>query len=63
MMDLIKTAIIGRVKEVLNSSDFTQEVNILIHADMDSAPSIKYEITEGINLSHYAIKEELNNDD
>ena len=61
MMDLIKTAIIGRVKEVLNSSDFTQEVNITIHADMDSVPSIKYEITEEINLSHYAIKEELNN--
>jgi len=62
MMDRIKSAIIGRVKEVLNNSDFTQEVNITIHADMDSVPSIKYEITEGINPSHYAIKEELKNE-
>ena len=62
MMGTIKKAIIRRVTEVLASSNYTQEVNITIHADMDSVPSIKYEITEGINIAHDAIKEEIDND-
>lgn len=49
----IEKAIIGRTTEILNNAKLLQEVDINIHADMDSFPLIEYKIKEAINPQDY----------
>lgn len=49
----IEKAIICRTTEILDNAKMIQELDINIHADMDSIPLIEYKVKEAINPHDY----------